>query len=395
MMDDGQWQRGDGEDADLVEMNVPSSSGEERARAERGRLPLRRSSRSAAARCACVLVVVAFLVDARLTLERKERDPDDWRRGGEMAHLCATAEVVAASVSAGTRGCAQRPRAAGAQLLRDDAHEHALPARRGALLGRQYDVAPASSGWRFHYGADVAPGYFCREPGPGSPRRPRPRSTGSTARRRGGQHVRLHWVFSTGGRRGARGVALGPGSAAPGRATNPYIGVQAVVYQVVNDGAAHAIDGLLYPQMDYAAHADDIVAYQGSTTGGGYDNDFCSPYQVSRRARRPPLIPLAMTRARRAPGLVARRPPLPHGLGRVARRHVQGGQGAVRHGGRRPPARVARARRRRAQRDEDVQPGDWARVVTPRRADVPTRAERFRGRTRREAPGADRSRDIV
>ena len=303
MMDDGQWQqRGDGEDGDAeglggddtinVEMNtMPSSSGEERARAKKDASPHGAAlALGGCALCVLVLVVVAFLIDAGLTLERKERDPDDCgvARAEEMAHLCATAEVQSPrNVSAGYRAGALSGRVPPvlnfSEMTLVNTHFQ-LGAEH--FSAGEYDVAPASSGWGFHYGADVAPGYFCREPGPelGSPasaafdwQHCEDVAVGNT--------YELHWVFSTAGGADARAraVALGPGlDGAFGRATNPAVGVQAVVYRVVNDGtAAHDVAGLLYPQMDYAAGAGDVVAYLGSTTGGGYDNDFCSPYQVS------------------------------------------------------------------------------------------------------------------
>ncbi len=298
MMKSGEWQqRGDGEDTEgwggddtiNVEMNtVPSSSGEARARAKE-REASARTKFQALGGCALLVmlvVIVAFLVDAGLTLEAKERADADCgvpEEVGEVAHLCksasgaALAEAqsprdVSAGYAAGLRSGRVPPILNFSEMTLVNTHM-----RLGAehYSAGEYDVTPASDA------AGAGAGYSC--PDLAAMDQPAYDWQHCEDVAVGGTYE-LHWVFSTaGGRDGApRAVALGPGlGGALDRATNPYIGVQAVVYQVVNDGAAHAIDGLLYPQMDYAAHADDIVAYQGSTTGGGYDNDFCSPYQVS------------------------------------------------------------------------------------------------------------------
>ena len=51
------------------------------------------------------------------------------------------------------------------------------------------------------------------------------------------------------------------------------------LYQIVNDGTSeYDVPDLVYSTLNYTR---DVVAYQGSTTGGSFDNAVCSPYQVS------------------------------------------------------------------------------------------------------------------
>lgn len=110
-----------------------------------------------------------------------------------------------------------------------------------------------------------------------------------------GMTYELHWVYSTGGGYPGYKVAGTTGGAdlpegteivdglggALARTVNPYIGVQAGIYQIVNgaDAEAYDISDFMTHAMDYAS--GNVVAYQGSTTGTSYDNTVCSAMQVS------------------------------------------------------------------------------------------------------------------
>jgi hypothetical protein len=88
-----------------------------------------------------------------------------------------------------------------------------------------------------------------------------------------GMTYELHWVYSSGG------TSVGDGlGGAFAREANPLVVVQAQVFVVVNDDA--------YTQeMFMGSWSEDLVTdgvkYLGSTTGGKYDNEVCSPYLVS------------------------------------------------------------------------------------------------------------------
>lgn len=86
-----------------------------------------------------------------------------------------------------------------------------------------------------------------------------------------GETHEFHWVHSS------AGVGLGPGlGGAFASANNPFVAVQAQVFLVVNDDD-HVNDDLLH----HTTFSDDVVRYLGSTTGPSYNNDVCSPYQIS------------------------------------------------------------------------------------------------------------------
>ena len=96
-----------------------------------------------------------------------------------------------------------------------------------------------------------------------------------------GDTVELHWVYSTGGERGAE-ISDGLGSAFATQ-RNPLIVVRAQVFRVTNGGdGAYDDDAKSLLSGWNASIVTDALQYIGSTTGSKYDSiDKCSPYAVT------------------------------------------------------------------------------------------------------------------
>jgi hypothetical protein len=93
-----------------------------------------------------------------------------------------------------------------------------------------------------------------------------------------GDTIEVHWVFSS------CDVEPGPtlGSCASALCVNPQLRVEARVFLLTEgeDGALDFAEISDPNQLDLPA-AEDAVLYLGSTTGPSFDNDTCSPYQVT------------------------------------------------------------------------------------------------------------------
>ena len=74
----------------------------------------------------------------------------------------------------------------------------------------------------------------------------------------------------------------GLGNCATGVCANPQLRVVAQVFKVVeHDADVHDLDHPMY-------HRDSRVIYTGSTTGSKFNNDHCSPYQVTWDVKKTP-----------------------------------------------------------------------------------------------------------
>jgi len=90
-----------------------------------------------------------------------------------------------------------------------------------------------------------------------------------------GETYELHWVHSN------NGIGLGGGlGGAFARGQNPTVSVAAQVFVVVND-PSKAISNLVDKIQQNGQSGFYVRSYMGSTTGGSYDNEVCSPYTVS------------------------------------------------------------------------------------------------------------------
>lgn len=88
-----------------------------------------------------------------------------------------------------------------------------------------------------------------------------------------GETYELHWVHSN------NGVSLGGGlGGAFARGQNPTVSVAGQVFVVVND-PSEAIPDLVDKFQEFQGFS--VRSYMGSTTGGSYNNEICSPYTVS------------------------------------------------------------------------------------------------------------------
>jgi len=93
-----------------------------------------------------------------------------------------------------------------------------------------------------------------------------------------GHTYEIHYVHGTGGPKDTAHPMSGGLGGALFETRNPSIIVQAQVYVVVNDDS-YGVAGSL---LDFQHGADtDVVAYTGSTTGTSFNNEFCSPYEIS------------------------------------------------------------------------------------------------------------------
>lgn len=97
-----------------------------------------------------------------------------------------------------------------------------------------------------------------------------------------GHTYEIHYVHSTGGPKSGPPMSAGLGGAL-NETRNPTVIVQAQVYVVVNDEKYDSATSLLnfqqaeHPSIQFV----DVVAYSGSTTGTSFNNEYCSPYEVS------------------------------------------------------------------------------------------------------------------
>jgi len=102
-----------------------------------------------------------------------------------------------------------------------------------------------------------------------------------------GKSYEFHYVRSSAGSTGNPDVDVndGLGGAANGRALlNPYIAVQAQIFQIINSANApvgpNGVDVHTGGWKINAPHTNAVM-YPGSTTGTSHDNEVCSPYAVT------------------------------------------------------------------------------------------------------------------
>lgn len=98
-----------------------------------------------------------------------------------------------------------------------------------------------------------------------------------------GDTIEVHWVHTSCNVSYENlDPANGLGNCLTNVCANPQLRVVAQVFKVVEHDAD--VDSLEAP-MD---HEDATVVYTGSTTGSGYNNDHCSPYQVTWDVKKTP-----------------------------------------------------------------------------------------------------------
>lgn len=105
-----------------------------------------------------------------------------------------------------------------------------------------------------------------------------------------GDTIEVHWVYTSCAVEPGKGL----GSCASETCLNPELRVESQVFLVVNDENAidfadfayggHRVDGRPQPRA-LPADTGTPVVFAGSTTGTSYDNQTCSPYQVTWSVR--------------------------------------------------------------------------------------------------------------
>jgi hypothetical protein len=95
-----------------------------------------------------------------------------------------------------------------------------------------------------------------------------------------GKSYEVHYVHSSAGVEGY--VEDGLGWAVSGRGIkNPMISVQGLVFQIINDDSPEYTDSDLYHGYYTYANGTLEAKYAGSSTGKSFNNEICSPYEIS------------------------------------------------------------------------------------------------------------------